>query len=109
MINCFMVSKISLTDSLRYVLYRSAWEMFQKEEQVRSIKTGECEGQIRCEYKHGSLGGIRGTMFSATLETDLGTGKVSFIVKDGDLLKEEDGIWVDLHMAGPAPTPEYVN
>lgn len=104
MIHCLVTSKVSLNDETRWALYRAAFTMFRERAEKRKFKTGMCEGEIRCDYKYCLLGNIRGTAFSATLETDRGTGNVKFIVNTSDLVSDEDGQWVPVDL-GERPPP----
>lgn len=82
--NCLMVQRVSLTDSTRNTLLLAAIEMLRRRGEKgvgrRRIKTDDIEGLIVTRFRPASLGSISGIEFLAEVETDLGKGKVKFIV-----------------------------
>ena len=102
--NCLMVQRVSLTDSTRNTLLLAAIEMLRRRGEKgagrRRVKTDDIEGLISTRFRPAFLGSISGIEFSADVETDLGKGKVRFLVDPGfcglDVEEVMDVRWQDV-------------
>ncbi|MBP7992746.1 MAG: hypothetical protein KAZ30_03795 [Candidatus Magasanikbacteria bacterium] len=104
MINCLVSSKVSLTDDMRYTLYRNAFEMYRDKIAERKVRTPGFRATLKTDGKHGVMGTIAGVVFSAKVDTDRGEGLVTFIVRGRDLCAPEDGVWIPLPRDFAPPT-----
>ncbi len=80
MITCMGISNISLTEEIRGALEDTAVAMIHSGKDTASFKAGSAEGRVRKERDYISFMNDGGPFFSAEVETDLGTGKVRFII-----------------------------
>ena len=108
MISCLVTSKVSLTDDMRYTLYRTAFEMYANKIPERKVRMAGLRATIKTDGKHGVMGTIAGIVFTATVDTDQGEGLVTYIVRGRDLCEPEDGVWVPLPRDF-APVTDYRN
>ncbi|MBI4132305.1 MAG: hypothetical protein HY474_01600 [Candidatus Sungbacteria bacterium] len=95
-----MVQQVSLNDRMRNVLLAAATEMMRQQGEKgagrRRVKDDDIEGLLETQFRISCLGPLAGIEFRAEVETDLGKGKVKFIV---DALLTDDlkrGQWVDV-------------
>jgi hypothetical protein len=84
-IYCLMQTQVVLTDEMSDALYDTACEMYRNDERRAPVMTWDMEGQVRTSYERTTLVWITGVMFTAEVETDLGKGKVTFIVRTDDM------------------------
>ena len=94
MIHCLLVTRVSLTDDMRYTLYSCAFKMYTSKAAERKVRAPGFRATIKTDGKHGIMGTIAGIVFSAKVDTDRGEGLVTFIVRGRDLCPPEDGVWV---------------
>ena len=92
MITCIGTSNISLTNEVRWALEEEAVAMIRSGTDSVSFRAGMAEGRIRKERDHVSFVNDGGPLFSAEVETELGTGKVRFIIPER-YLRALDGGW----------------
>ncbi|OGZ94965.1 MAG: hypothetical protein A2847_02205 [Candidatus Sungbacteria bacterium RIFCSPHIGHO2_01_FULL_50_25] len=83
-ISCLMVQNVSLTNSMRNTLIFGAIELLryhgEKGNGRKRIKTDDIEGFITTEFEPSYLGSITGIVFHADIDTELGRGKVRFLM-----------------------------
>lgn len=106
---CLMAG-MSVSEDLANTLMHTAIAMIQNGRQMRtSFKMEDAEGVIETAYKYALLGTVGGYRFTATVETDVGTRTVTYIVRDSDYEGIENGRWVTLgELLGvqpPSPSP----
>lgn len=81
-ITCLSASNIHLTSEMSETLYQGALHMLEHGIGRKPVKLRNVlEGRIETEFKVVSLAGFSGTWFSAEVETELGKGQVSFLVR----------------------------
>ena len=83
-IYCLMTSSVSLSARMADVLFDTACTMIGGDFRKRRFKDDEFEGLITTSFQCQSLSGISGTEFFAEVESELGKGKVKFLVRDAD-------------------------
>jgi hypothetical protein len=81
---CLMVVQVGLTDFMADVLFDTACAMMRSGSRQKRINEDYIEGKITTEFKEQSLGSVSGTEFNADVETELGKGKVKFLVREAD-------------------------
>lgn len=106
MINCLVCTKVSLTDDMRYTLYRTAFEMCASKIAERKVRASGFRATVKTDGQRGIMGTIAGIVFSATVDTDRGEGLVTYIVRERDLCAPEDGVWVPVSRSF-APAGSY--
>lgn len=84
-IYCLMQTQVVLTDEMSDALYDTACEMYKNDERRAPVMTEDMEGQVRTSFDKAALVWISGMKFTADIETDLGKGKVTFIVRTDDI------------------------
>ncbi len=84
-IYCMMQTQVVLTDEMSDALYETACSMYRNDQRRAPVVTWDMEGQVRTTGEKAALIWITGVLFTAEVETDLGKGKVSFIVRTDDL------------------------
>ncbi len=118
---CFAVTKGSLDDHMRDVLFLGAVQLMRDRSERKTLKTQRCNGLIRTAFQRAVLGTIGGTKFAAALETERGSVEVTYIVRDRDIDAEiesgahakktqrgSDGTWEDFDLLfGEAEFEEY--
>ncbi len=97
---CLMTRNLSLTPSVRMDLVNTAKQMFQAGRTTQKIKCPNVEGRLQTKWEEACLGTFAGIKFQADLETDLGRGKMEFIVAEAELeleeiLDSENSDWVN--------------
>ena len=93
---CLMVSGVPLTSEVREVLYQAAKRIARKSESWGRIKDISCEGRLQTDYSHVMLGSASGIKFTAEIESERGSTKVSFIIPEEAIAIEDDdseAIW----------------
>ena len=93
-IYCLMVSGVSLSRRMADVLFDTACMMLKKGEGRKRIKDIEIEGEIHTGFQDHRLGSVSGTEFIATVETELGSGTVKYLVREIDAEHRNKGEWV---------------
>lgn len=83
-IYCLMQTQVVLTDEMSDALYDTACDMYRNDERRAPVMTEDMEGQVRTSFEKAALIWISGLKFTAEVETDLGKGKVTFIVRTDD-------------------------
>ncbi len=89
---CMMVSSIVFSDEIGNYLFQQSCAMLKSGDSQRSIKTPGMEGILTTKGERRALGGISGTEFVAEVDTELGRGKVVFLVRDADMAMK-DMVW----------------
>lgn len=101
---CLMVQRVSLNGRMRSSLLTAAAEMLRRQGERgagrRRVKDDDIEGVVSTEFQFACLGSIAGIEFSAEVETDLGQGRVTFLVDPRLGFLEDEGImggrWTDV-------------
>src|SRR5688572_30027589 len=73
------------------ILYFTACLMIKKEADKRSIRQQYMEGVVRTAFTTRTLAGMSGIEFYADLEKESGKGRVKFLVRPGERLR--NGHW----------------
>ena len=84
-----MTSGVSLTPHQSDVLFDAACLMLKRGRERQNIKDPAVEGEVRTKFEEQALGGICGIEFHATVETDMGTGNVKYLVRPFDAKRRE--------------------
>jgi hypothetical protein len=90
-ITCMGVTNISLNEELREALEETAVAMIHSGSDVGSFKSASAEGRIKKERDYVLFMYDGGPLFSAEIETELGLGKVRFIIPERHLQALADG------------------
>lgn len=90
---CLMVQSISLTSSERRLLFDIACEMVKKGINSKKIKDPEMDGIIKTNFEEKLVGAIGGVEFFAEVGTELGEGKVKFLVRPADIEERNKCDW----------------
>ncbi len=85
---CLVVERGSLGDHMRDVLFLGAVALLQDRSEERALRSSQCEGVVRTEFRPAQLGSICGTKFAASLDTDHGRVEITYIVRDRDIDNE---------------------
>ncbi len=93
-IYCLMTNSISLTDRMRSILFDTACSMLGKGVEKRRIYDDEIEGVVSTSFESQTLTGISGIEFHARVETELGSGKVKYLVRQIDAKARSEGEWM---------------
>ena len=106
---CMMASSIVITDKICNYLFQQSCKMLRAGESQRSIKMPEMEGVLTTKGENRTLGSISGTEFVAEVDTELGRGRVAFLVRDADVAAEnlvwEQGIPDEAFLGATSRTP----
>ncbi len=90
---CLMAARVSLNSIDRDTLYQKACTMFAESRNKEKVKTETMEGVIKSDFSSmATLGAFSGVRFVAEVETNLGKGRVVFLVQDFDLKAARDGL-----------------
>lgn len=100
---CLMVTNCRLSSAANTFLVRTACAMVRKEYGQLPFKHEDMEGKLYTKFEHGGVGFYGGLHFWAEVETELGRGKVSFIVSNLDLDDAETYCDEDLYWGDYAP------
>jgi hypothetical protein len=80
---CLGFSCIHLTEEVISHCMKTAYEMLQSGERNRQLKLGDkLEGILTTNFEETCLVSMTGTHFRAEVETDLGSGHLSFIMRN---------------------------
>jgi hypothetical protein len=91
---CMMQSQVVLTEEMANVLFDTAAAMYKNDNRKATVKTEGMEGQVMTTFNKAALLWICGILFTAEVETDLGKGKISFIVRMNDLPENYKFDWI---------------
>jgi len=86
-----MVRNTSLTPRMKDVLFLAAVEMLKAGKEKKRIHDEEIEGEIHTTFEEQSLVTTSGVRFTATVETNLGKGKVNYLVRPIDAALKKHG------------------
>lgn len=89
-----MASGVSLTPRMADILFDTACLMLKKGEGRKIVRDEELEGEIRTNFDERVLGAIGGVEFRATIETEMGTGSVKYLVRPIDAERRNELDWV---------------
>lgn len=107
---CLAVSGLPLSGEMADMVYDAAITLARTESPRMRVRCANAEGEVTTEFKDVAFVGFSGVQFQATLDTELGTTKVSFLVHAAHLAKRPRGAWMMLTEAGWTPlTEDYVN
>jgi len=87
-----MTANIYLKEEIREALIETAVSMIRSNDEKLSFKIGFAEGLMHKKNDYTPFMGDGGPLFSAEIETELGKGKVKFIVPERYLRALDDGI-----------------
>lgn len=109
-IYCLMTASVSLSSKMADVLFDTACQMIKDDSKRKRFKKEGFEGTIRTSFDAKALSGISGTEFFADVESELGSGKVKFLVREADAKIRNELSWVPLFFmedmpVGLDPTP----
>jgi hypothetical protein len=76
-----------LTDEMRDALFDVACLMIKFGSRKRRVKSDDMEGSVTSSYAERAFAGLSGVEFFAEVETNLGRGKIKFLVRPVDLEK----------------------
>ena len=93
-IHCLMTAGVSLSRRMADVLFDTACLMLKEGKERKNIKDPEIEGEVRTHFDQQVLGSISGVEFRATVETNLGTGDVKYLVRPVDAERRNKMEWV---------------
>lgn len=79
-----MTSSVSLSTKMSNILFDTACLMMRFDSRRKRFKDGAFEGIVTTSFHGQSLCGVSGTEFFAEVETELGKGKVKFLVREAD-------------------------
>lgn len=91
---CLMTSGVSLSPRMADVLFDTSCLMLKKGEGRKIVRDPEIEGEIRTLFAEQVLGSVGGVEFHATVETELGTGNVKYLVRPADAERRNKLEWV---------------
>lgn len=83
-----------LSDPLRNLLFDTAQEMIDDGKEERTVRASTGKGKVTTEGQQACIGGISGTVFTASLATNRGFVSVTFIVRPTRTWRSKDGRWV---------------
>lgn len=103
---CLGVSGLPLSGEMADMIYDAAITLARTKDARVRVRCGNAEGEVTTEFKDVAFVGFSGVQFHATLDTELGTTKVSFLVHAAHLAKRPKGAWMMLTEAGWTPLQE---
>jgi hypothetical protein len=71
--------------------------MIQGGAERKIVKHPDIEGEIRTKFESQCLGSIAGIEFHATVETELGTGNVKYLIRPADAETRKKLEWAAFH------------
>lgn len=83
-VHCLMITSVSMTPSMADLLFDTACLMIRGNSRARKLSNLEMEGRLTTSFKEQSFAGISGIEFLAEVETELGKGKIKFLVRPMD-------------------------
>ena len=92
-IHCLMTAGVSLTRRACDALFDTACQIIKDGRKKQAVRDDGIEGEIRTEFEEQVLGSIGGVEFHATVETEMGTGKVKFLVRPADAKRRNELEW----------------
>lgn len=95
-IHCLMTSSVFLSSNMRNVLFDVACEMMGSNAGRKRFADGDFEGVVTTSFESKILSGISGVEFTAEVETELGKGKVKFLVRPADVKTRNELEWFPL-------------
>lgn len=96
MIYCLMTSGLPLTGAMRDYLLVVARQMATSGDQKRAFRTDDFEGAIYTKGQSATIGTVSGVHFTAVIESNQITTRVSYIVPRGELPEMDELEWVSL-------------
>lgn len=93
-IYCLMTSSVSLSGRMADVLFDTACEMIKDDSRRKHFRDDDFEGLITTSFNSQLLSSISGTEFFAEVESELGKGKVKFLVREADAKIRNELAWV---------------
>ena len=71
----------SLEPEMHLKLYSTAVELHERGQKSRKVHGEGFEGRVTSKNRSASLGGMSGDLFEAEIDTERGSGRVTFIVR----------------------------
>lgn len=102
-IYCLMTSSVSLSSKMADVLFDTACRMIRDDSRRKRFRDDGFEGLITTSFQAQSFSGIAGTEFLAEVESDLGKGKVKFLVREADVETRNKLAWAPLFFIEDIP------
>lgn len=87
---CLIVSRGALDHHLRDLLYIEATALIRGKNSKRTFNDEDGTGMVKTDGKRGNMGGITGIIFHAEVDWRDKEIHCSYIVRDNDLISEED-------------------
>lgn len=79
-----MTASVSLSTKIADLLFDTACLMIRKGLSRKNIRDDGIEGRVTTHFNEQVLGAMSGVEFFAEVETELGKGRVTFIVREAD-------------------------
>lgn len=102
-IYCLMTASVSLSDKMADVLFDTACSMIKGDARKKYFRDEGFEGVITTSFEVQSLSGISGTEFFAEVESELGKGKVKFLVREADAKIRNEMAWAPMFFVEDLP------
>lgn len=99
-IHCLMTASVRLSSNMRNVLFEVACEMVVSNAKRKRFYDDGFEGVVRTSFESKILSGVSGVEFYAEVETELGKGKVKFLVRTADIEVRNQLEWYPLFFIG---------
>ncbi len=93
-IHCMLTSSVALDSHRADVLFDTACLMIRDSVSRKLVRSEEIMGIITTSFIERTVGSIVGVEFNADVETELGSGKVRFLVRPSDVSKRNELVWV---------------
>ncbi len=93
LIHCLMTSSVRINESKAGKLFEIACLMLRDKKEDEYFLEEDMAGKVTTKFDKHCLGTIEGTKFMAEVETDLGRGTVSYLVRDADVESRSKSIW----------------
>ncbi len=103
-IHCLMTSSVRMSEKKADMLFEMACLMLRDRLENKYILDEEMAGKITTKFDKHCLGSIEGTKFTAEIETDLGRGMVTYLVRDADVESRSKGVWKIFDQGGFDPS-----
>ena len=98
-----MSSPVSLSTRMADILFDTACRMIKDDSQKKRFKDDGFEGLISTSFKNQSLSGVSGTEFFAEVESELGKGKIKFLVREADAKTRNELKWAPFFFIEDVP------
>lgn len=94
-IYCLMVSSVSLDNNMRNALFEAACIMVKKNSPRMDVGGSNFEGVVYTAFETKTLSSLAGIEFLAEIATELGQGKIKFLVRESEIeVALDDLAWI---------------